>query len=447
MSDRDGPRGSGSPGSGDLRQRTLGGRVALEGTGLHSGVPVRAELGPAREDRGVVFVREDLPGEPVIPARVEHVTGVEWETVLEVGDGRVRTIEHVLAALAAHRLDNVEIRLEGEEPPALDGSAGPWCEAVARAGVEVQSRPPAVLELEEALHLAEGEARYSVLPYPGYRVSGEIDFDHPTIGRQYASCRVVEEEFCGEFAAARTFGLAEWKSPLRERGLALGSSYENTIVLTESGLASESTLRHPEEFVRHKLIDLVGDLALLGRRIRGHVVAEKPGHRGNIALARRLREIAEETGGAAGTGSPALDIHEILEYMPHRYPLLLVDRILEFEAGERIVGLKNVTINEPFFAGHFPEHPIMPGVLVVEAMAQAGGLFLMNEFEDPESKVVYLMSMDDVKFRRPVIPGDALVFELRMVQFRGRVCKMKGVGRVDGNVVAEATLLAQVVDR
>jgi UDP-3-O-[3-hydroxymyristoyl] N-acetylglucosamine deacetylase/3-hydroxyacyl-[acyl-carrier-protein] dehydratase len=225
--------------------------------------------------------------------------------------------------------------------------------------------------------------------------------------------------------------------------LALGASYDNTIVATDDGLAEGTELRFPDEFVRHKILDLVGDLSLVGAQIQGHVIAEKPSHRGNVAVARRLRNMLTRP----EDGAPAIDINRILEYIPHRYPFLLIDRVLEFEGGKRILGLKNVTINEPFFQGHFPEHPIMPGVLIVEAMAQAGGLLLMNEFDDPQSKVVYFMSLDNVKFRRPVTPGDQLLFELRMLQLRGRTCRMQGETRVGGVVVAEATMMARVMDK
>jgi UDP-3-O-[3-hydroxymyristoyl] N-acetylglucosamine deacetylase/3-hydroxyacyl-[acyl-carrier-protein] dehydratase len=433
----------------DGAQRTLGGTAARSGVGLHSGEDVRAVIAPAEAGTGVVFRRTDLEDAPPIPATLDHVTGVEWETVLGRDGVEVRTVEHVLAALAALEVDNAEVRVDGPEPPALDGSAGPWCDAIHEAGVEEQGEPAEVFGLDEPVSLDEGESSYTVLPYDGLRVSAEIDFEHPAIGRQFASALGTGEAFRREVAPARTFGLEGWKDRLRERGLARGATRENTIVVGPGDGAGDMDLRFPDEFVRHKITDVVGDLALLGRRFRGHVVARRPGHRGNIALARRLLREAEgrARGDDGEDAGPVLDIHDILEYMPHRYPLLLVDRVVEFEAGERIVGLKNVTINEPFFTGHFPEHPIMPGVLVVEAMAQAGGLLLMNEFDDPESKVVYLMSLDGVKFRRPVVPGDSLYFELRMTHFRGRVCRMQGVGRVDGDVVTEAELLARIMDR
>lgn len=349
----------------------------------------------------------------------------------------------MLAALAALRVDDAEILLDGPEPPALDGSSNPWCEAIRQIGLVELEATSRALVVESPIQVVEDDSRYAVVPYDGFRVSGEIVFDHPSIGRQFASVLVDADGFCDEVAAARTFGLEAWREPLQKKGLAMGASYSNTIVLTDEGLAEESTLRFPDEFVRHKLIDLVGDLALIGMRIRGHVLALRPGHKGNVALARRLAREARK----AREPGPVLDINEILEYMPHRYPFLLVDRILEFEPGKRIVGLKNVTMNEPFFQGHYPGHPVMPGVLIVEAMAQVGGLLLMNEFESPEDKVVYFMSLDDVKWRKPVVPGDQLVFELEMVQFRGSVCRMQGVGRVDGQVVAEGKMMARVMDR
>ncbi len=425
------------------RQRTLAEPVSREGHGLHTGKSVRATLLPAEVDTGFLFRRVDLAGHPAVRATVENVTGVEWETVIGSGDEAVRTIEHLLAAVVAARIDNLEVQLDGPEPPVLDGSSARWCEALREGGCAEQDAAARVLAVQEPLRLRAGDSRYDVLPHARYRVSAEIEFDNQTIGRQFASIEVEEERFCREVAAARTFGLASWREKLHARGLALGASHENTLVVTETGVEREVPLRYPDEFVRHKVIDVIGDLALVGARLRGHVVAHRPGHRGNVALARRLRELLDR---AEGTG-PRLGIEEILQHIPHRYPFLLVDRILEFEPGRRIVGLKNVTINEPFFTGHFPDHPIMPGVLIVEAMAQVGGLLLMNEFEDPQDKVVYFMSLDGVKFRRPVVPGDQLVFELEMVQFRGRVCKMRGIGRVDGRPVAEATMMARVVDR
>ncbi|MDX1395954.1 MAG: UDP-3-O-acyl-N-acetylglucosamine deacetylase [Gemmatimonadota bacterium] len=423
-----------------VRQTTLATRCEASGHGLHSAEPVEIALLPADPDTGIRFRRTDLAGAPEISARAGQIRSVEWETSLRAGSVEVRTVEHVLAALHGSGIDNAIIEIDGPEPPALDGSAREWCGMIEAAGVCEQGADARILRLDRPLTLVSGESVYAMLPDTGFRVSTSIEFEHPAIGRQFVSARVDRSTFREELGGARTFGLAEWEGPLRERGLALGATPENTIVVGEDGVERGCELRYPDEFVRHKALDIVGDLALVGARLECHIVAERPGHRGNVAVAKKLsRELN-------GDG-PAFDIQKILEYMPHRYPMLLVDRILEFEERERIVGLKNVTINEPFFAGHFPGHPIMPGVLVVEALAQCGGLLLMNEYDDPADKVVYFMSLDGVKFRRPVTPGDQLVFEVEMLQLRTKACRMRGVARVEGKVVAEATMMASVVDK
>ena len=425
------------------RQQTLKAAFSIDGRGLHSGAPASAEVRPAPADTGVVFRRVDLEGEPAIAADAALVSGVEWETVIGEGERVVRTVEHLLAAVAAHGLDNVEIRLDGSEPPALDGSAAGWCAAIHDVGIEVQEAPARQIRVQDTLTVTEGDSRYVVVPDDEFRVSARIDFEHPAIGEQYASERITPTGFCERLAPARTFGLEHWADALHERGLARGSGADNTIVLAEDARPETLDLRFADEFVRHKMVDVVGDLALVGARIRGHVMAERPSHRGNVALARRLQRLKW----AASEGGPVLDIDRIMECLPHRYPFLLVDRVMEFEPERRIVALKNVTINEPFFEGHFPGHAIMPGVLIVEAMAQAGGLLLMNTLEDPASKVVYFMALDDVRFRRPVRPGDTIEFDVELVQFRKTVFRMRGVSRVDGRIVAEGSMMAQLVDR
>ncbi len=425
-------------------QRTLRSEVTLAGTGLHTGQPVRATLRPAEPGTGLVFCRTDLENQPLLSATVDSVAGTSWETVLGEGDAKVGTIEHLLAPLTVFGIDNLEILLEGPEPPALDGSGLEWCALIQESGILDQEGSPArSVVVREPFVVREGDSTYTIAPHDGYRVTAVIEFDHPAIGRQSATVEVEPNTFCTQIAPARTFGLESWREMLHAKGLALGASYDNTIVATDDGLAEGTELRFPDEFVRHKILDLVGDLSLVGAQIQAHVIASKPSHRGNVAVARRLRNMLTRP----EDGGPAIDINRILEYIPHRYPFLLIDRVLEFEGGKRILGLKNVTINEPFFQGHFPEHPIMPGVLIVEAMAQAGGLLLMNEFDDPQSKVVYFMSLDNVKFRHPVMPGDQLLFELRLLQLRGRTCRMQGETRVGGVVVAEATMMARVMDK
>ena len=397
---------------------------------------------PAPENRGIVFRRTDLKDAPEIPALVERVVEVKRGTVLEQSGARVRTVEHVLAAVSALAIDNVIMELNGEEPPAADGSAAPFTNLLAEAGVTEQEAAAAVWTCRAPFVVTEGAARYAVMPDDRYVISGSIDFEHPIIRRQHASYAILPDAFALEVAPARTFGFLDDAESLRAAGLARGADTSNTIVLTEDGLHDGVQLRYDDEFVRHKILDIVGDLALAGCRIRAQIVAERPGHRGNIALARSISQRARAT-----ASSSVIDIEQILRILPHRYPFLLVDRVTEFEKGKRIVGIKNVTINEPFFVGHFPGLPIMPGVLVIEAMAQVGGLLLMDIVEEPENKVVYFMSLDKVKFRRPVRPGDQIEFELELIQTRNTVCRMKGVGRVDGRIVAEAKMMAQVVER
>jgi UDP-3-O-[3-hydroxymyristoyl] N-acetylglucosamine deacetylase/3-hydroxyacyl-[acyl-carrier-protein] dehydratase len=423
------------------RQRTIAGEATFEGTGLHTGEPARMRFRPAAAGSGVRFVRTDMAGEPDVPAHLDHVVSTDRGTSLGLGDARVHTVEHVLAAVQAAGIDNLRIELAGPEIPIGDGSFRPFFDALRAAGCAELDAPVQELVISSPVSTTSaGGASYTAVPAPCYRVSATIEFDHPLVRRQYASFDVTMAEFEREIAPARTFGFLRDAEELRARGLARGATFDNTIVLDDVGLAG-GALRFPDEFVRHKIGDVIGDLALLGRRVRGHIVADRPSHQGNLELARQLEAKARMENAA-----PIVDISRIMQYLPHRYPMLLVDRIVEFEAGKRIVGIKNVTINEPFFQGHYPGHPVMPGVLIIESMAQVGGLLLMDAIENPENKVVYFMTLDNVKWRRPVTPGDQLRFELEMLQFRRHVCRMKGVGYVDGQVVAEAEMMARIVE-
>ena len=423
------------------KQRTLAGARTLEGIGVHSGEAASLTMKPS-EAGGVRFRRVDLDGSPEIPADLEHVVGTDLGTSLGAGSATVLTVEHVMAALGVAGIDHVVLDLSGCEPPILDGSFRSYLDAVSDVGVVELDTPVEVVSVRKTLTLSVPTgASYVATPADNLRISATIDFDHQDIGRQFGSFEISEEVFRNEIASARTFGFREDAEELRARGLAQGASLENTIVLDENGVMNDG-LRFGDEFLRHKVGDLIGDLALIGGRLQGHIVSERPSHEGNIALARALRNQAELI-----ASEYPLQVANIMEYLPHRYPFLMVDRVLEFESGERIVGLKNVTIDEPFFQGHFPGHPIMPGVLIIEAMAQVGGLLLMDTVPNPEDKVVYFMSMDKVKWRKPVIPGDQLIFEVKMVQFRRSVCKMRGVGRVDGKIIAEADMMARIIDR
>ncbi len=423
------------------RQQTLAAEAEFEGIGLHTGATARVRFRPAPAGSGIRFRRVDLDGEPEIPADLDHVSSTDRGTSLAAGEAVVRTVEHLLAAVAALGIDNLRVDVSGPEIPIGDGSFRPFYDVLARAGTEAQDENARVIALEQPVTAeVKSGASYVAAPAPAYRVSATIDFPHPVVGRQFASFDIAPEVFDRELAGARTFGFVKEAEALRARGLALGASLENAVVLDDEGVAS-GELRYPDEFVRHKIGDVVGDLALLGARVVAHVVADRPSHEGNVALARAIR--------AAGRlqGQPIVDIEKIMQYLPHRYPMLLVDRILEFETGKRIVGIKNVTINEPFFQGHYPGHPVMPGVLVIEAMAQVGGLLLMEAVEDVENKTIYFMALDNVKWRRPITPGDQIRFELEMLQLRRHVCRMRGVGYVDGQVAVEAEMMAGIRDR
>lgn len=426
------------------RQNTIAREGALDGVGLHTGAPVKMRLHPAAVNTGVVFRRADLAGSPEVPAHVSHVVSTDRGTTLGQGEARVHTVEHLLAAVVARQVDNLVIELEGPEPPAMDGSSRGFDALLAECGVREQDAPAKIIAVDETFSLTRGAAEYVVAPAQGYRLSTTIEFDHPAVGRQYASFRVDDGSFGREMAPARTFCFEREVEELYSRGLAQGGTVQNAVVLGDNGgIVAGTELRFPDEFVRHKALDIVGDLALVGGRLAAHVVAEKPGHKGNVALAQELVARYERK----LHSRPILTVEQIIQYLPHRYPFLLVDRVVEFEERKRIVGLKNVTINEPFFVGHFPGRPVMPGVLIIEAMAQVGGLLVLEQMENLDDKVVYFMSLDNVKWRRPVVPGDQIRFEVEVLQIRGATCRMKGVGRVDGQVVAEAEMMARVVDR
>ena len=430
-----------------MTRRTVARATTLEGVGLHMGVPCRLTFLPAPSGAGIVFRRADLPGSPLISARVEHAVLTERRTQLGREPVAVHTVEHVLAAVMARELDDVVIELSGPEPPVMDGSAQPFVDALREGGIAEQAGSVQYLQLQSTVRVCDGDSVYEAVPASTLELDVTIDFPHPLIGRQRGEYRVTAEAFERELARARTFGFVHEVDGLRAKGLIRGASTQNAVVVGEEGVI-ENELRWPDEFVRHKAMDCVGDLALAGARVRARVRATRPSHRGTVLLVRALKEAAKEMRDlTTSESSRIMDVEDIMKVLPHRYPFLLVDRILELEPGKRVVGVKNVTINEPFFEGHFPGHPIMPGVLIIEAMAQVGGMLLLGAVPDPQSKVVYFTSLNNVKWRRPVKPGDQLRFELDMLQVRGMMCKMQGVAKVDGEVVAEAEMGAMVRDR
>jgi UDP-3-O-[3-hydroxymyristoyl] N-acetylglucosamine deacetylase/3-hydroxyacyl-[acyl-carrier-protein] dehydratase len=420
-------------------RRTIGCPVSVSGTGLHLGVKCTLEFLPASSGTGVRFLRRDLHGASPIPALADHAVLSERRTQLGEEPNAVHTVEHVLAAVAALEIDDLLISLDGPEPPIMDGSAGPFFQALEQAGISQHPGCVHTGRLASPVRLEEGDSVYEAFPAEALELEVSIDFPHPLIGKQRYRSRITADSFARELAFARTFGFVHEVEYLRARGLIKGASTENAVVLDDEKVVG-NTLRSPDEFVRHKMMDCVGDLALAGTRIKARIVAHKPSHRGTVLFVRALQASLKQE-------IQVLGIEEIMQVLPHRYPFLLVDRVLEIEPHKRIVGIKNVTINEPFFQGHFPGHPIMPGVLIVEAMAQVGGMLLMGEVPDPSSKVVYFTSLNNVKWRKPVKPGDQIRFELDLLQVRGPMCRMQGVAKVDGEVVCEAEMSAMVRDK
>jgi UDP-3-O-[3-hydroxymyristoyl] N-acetylglucosamine deacetylase/3-hydroxyacyl-[acyl-carrier-protein] dehydratase len=418
-------------------RRTIAREAGIEGVGLHLGKTCRLVFRPAAAGAGITFIRTDRGGQRM-PARADIAVLADRRTQLGEGDDALHTVEHVLAAVSGAFIDDLDIELDGPEPPIADGSAQPFLAALMSAGVAPSGGKADYLTVRAPFVHRDGESEYEVSPCDQLVLDVSIDFPHPLVGGQRGRWTLTPETFATELAPARTFGFRHELDALRARGLIQGGSTSNALLLDDAGVV-ENSLRWPDEFVRHKALDCVGDLALAGRRINARIVARKPSHRGTVTLVRELVRRAEEV-------NHVLGIDEIMRTLPHRYPFLLVDRILEYEAGKRVVGLKNVTINEPFFQGHFPGHAIMPGVLIIEAMAQVGGMLLMATSHQGD-KVVYFTSLDNVKWRKPVRPGDQLLFELDVVQIRGVMCKMRGVAKVDGNVVAEADMAAMLRDR
>lgn len=460
------------------KQRTIRRPILLEGIGLHTGNATRITFKPAPPDSGVRFIRADLPGRPSVMANIDYVVDISRGTTLANGDAKVHTVEHVLAAISGLQLDNLDIELESNEPPVGDGSALPYVEKILEAGIDSQDADRRYLEIDSTLIHSEPERGVDIVVTPSdtFRITFMIDYKNPALGTQYTTLIDLDTEFATEFAPARTFCFLSEVEYLKQKGLIKGGGLQNAVVIYDSdlgqvevdrirkaldlkdeafvgrtGIINDIPLRFPNEPVRHKALDLIGDLFLIGVPIKGHILAARSGHKANVELVKKIRAFYEKKQLAKkyqkAKLEPFLDIEGIMRIMPHRYPFLLIDRVLDLEPEKRVVAIKNVTFNEPFFAGHFPGHPIMPGVLIIEAMAQAGGILLLKAVQEPETKLVYFMSLDNVKFRRPVRPGDTLRFELDMLAFRRSACKMKGKAFVDDAVVAEAEMMAMVVDR
>lgn len=427
------------------RQQTIGKDVEVEGRGLFTGEPARLRFRPSRPYSGITFVRTDQSPPVQIAARVENVSKRARRTSLKNGTVAIETVEHCLSACAGLGIDNLRIELTGNEVPAVDGSCLPFVEQIRAAGIVEQEAPSSAFVIDEVLRVVEGDAELVALPpLPGGPDALEITYDldygpRNPIRRQFYRVTVTPETFEANIAPARTFVLEAEANELRAAGLGTHLTHEDILVFGSDGPIG-NTLRFPDECVRHKILDLVGDLCLFGGRLVGRVFARKSGHSLNHALAAALRKRVELKQRDTYLGrTPAVDVHRVQRILPHRYPFLMVDRVLEIDGERRVVGLKNVTINEAFFQGHYPGDPIMPGVLIIEAMAQAGGVLLSQALEH-KGKVAVLLSLDKVKFRRAVRPGDQLILEVEALRVRSNIGHLRGEAKVAGEVAAEAEI-------
>ena len=456
------------------KQKTLAASFSLKGKGLHTGLDIEITFNPAPENHGYKIKRTDLEGQPVIDALAENVVATQRGTVLKKNNVQVGTIEHAMAALYAFEIDNCLIEVNAPEFPILDGSARYFAEAIQKVGSVEQNAPRDYYIVKHKIEVKDEESGASliILPDEKFTVNVLISFDSPVLNNQFASMNDLSE-FPSELAASRTFVFVREIEMLLNNNLIKGGDLDNAIVIYDQKLPQESLdkladmmnvphlnlkelgyinhepLVFDNEPARHKLLDVIGDVALIGKPIRGRIIATRPGHKINNQFARMIRKDIKQNEVQAPVydpnREPVMDINRIRELLPHRYPFLLVDKIIEI-GGNYIVGVKNITANEPFFQGHFPQEPVMPGVLQVEAMAQTGGLLVLNSVDEPERYSTYFMKIDGVKFRRKVVPGDTLIFRLELLApIRRGISTMKGYVFVGDTLVSEAEFMAQIV--
>ena len=457
------------------KQNTIKEKVSLEGVGLHTGKAVTLTFCPAEENTGFVFRRTDLEGNPEIEADVSYVVNTQRGTNLEKNGVKIQTSEHVLAACVGLGIDNIVIELNASEPPIMDGSAKFFVEALEKAGIEAQDAEPDEFVVNEIICYRDEETGSEIIAMPSneYQVTTMVDFGTKVLGTQNASINTLSE-FKTEIADSRTFSFLHELETLLEHGLIKGGDLNNAIVYVDkeisedtmqklrvafnrdqisikpNGILDNLTLHHANEAARHKLLDVLGDLALVGTRIKGKIIANKPGHHINTEFAKKLSKVikAEKRNNFPKIDFnqvPIMDVNDIMETLPHRPPFLLVDKIYEL-TDTHVIGMKNVTMNEPFFVGHFPGKAVMPGVLQVEAMAQTGGILALKSVPDPENYLTYFMKIDNVKFKQQVVPGDTLIFKLELLApIRRGICQMQGYAFVNGKLATEAILMAQIV--
>ena len=460
-------------------QRTIAKETSCVGIGLHTGVESKITFKPAPEDFGIRFKRMDVQGCPEIKADIDHVVDISRGTTIEENGVRIHTVEHALASCVGIGLDNVLIELSEKEPPVMDGSAIDFVEALLKAGVVKQNAPKNYLHIDEAVGYTDPKRGVDIhiMPSDQFRVTFMLDYDYKTLGTQFTTMDQVEKNFATEIAPARTFCFLSEIEHLKEEGLIKGGNIDSAVVIVdkeiddeeaerlnklfginkEVSLGSNGTLggkefRFENEPARHKALDLIGDLALLGMPIQGHVIASKSGHAANVELVKKIKKaykkkINRQKYPSKLGSQTAFDINSIIRLLPHRYPFVLVDRIVNITPGEKLTAYKNVSINEPFFQGHFPNQPVMPGVLVLEAMCQAGCFLVLNSVDNPMEKNMFFSSLSDSRFRHPIIPGDQVRLEMVLAKFRLGTALLEGKAYVEDKLVGEGKLKATVVDR
>lgn len=460
-------------------QRTIGSQTSCIGVGLHTGVESKITFKPAPENFGIRFKRMDVEGCPEIRADIDHVVDISRGTTIEENGVRIHTVEHALAACVGIGLDNVLIELTDKEPPVMDGSSIDFVEALLKAGIVKQESPRNYLHIDEAVGYTDSERGVDIhiMPSDQFRITFMIDYKFRTLGTQFTTLDEVEKNFAKDIAPARTFCFLSEVKTLKENGLIKGGNLDNAVVIVDkeidqseadnikdlfgikrkislgaNGTLNGKELRYDNEPVRHKALDLIGDLALLGMPLQGHVIASKSGHAANVELVKRIKtvyekKILQQKFQRNPNSDYMFDIYSILNLLPHRYPFVLVDRIVDITPGEKLTAIKNVTINEPFFQGHFANQPVMPGVLVLESMAQAGAFLVLNNLDDPMKKNMFFSALSDSKFRHPIIPGDQLRLEMSLAKFKLGTALLVGKGYVGDKLVAEGKLKATVVDR
>jgi UDP-3-O-[3-hydroxymyristoyl] N-acetylglucosamine deacetylase/3-hydroxyacyl-[acyl-carrier-protein] dehydratase len=460
-----------------IKQKTIKNEVTLSGVGLHTGNKVKMTFKPAPINHGYAFVRVDLEGEPLIEASADYVVNTQRGTNLEKRGVTINTSEHVLAAVVALDIDNIIIEINAAEPPIMDGSSKHFIEALEKAGIEEQDADREEYIVKEIISYKDEETGSEIILMPAdeYQITAMVDFGTKVLGTQNATLNKLSD-FKEEIADARTFSFLHELEMLLDNDLIKGGDLNNAIVYVDTELSDETmtklkkafnkesltvkpngildnlTLRWANEAARHKLLDVIGDLSLVGTRIRGKVIANKPGHLVNTIFAKKLlKKIKQDKRNNVPSFDlnqpPLMDIHQIMNILPHRPPFLLIDRIIEL-SDKHVVGMKNVTMNEDFFVGHFPGAPVMPGVLQVEAMAQCGGVLVLSTVPDPENYLTYFMKMDNVKFKQKVLPGDTLIFKAELISpIRRGICHMQSYGYANGRLVVEAELMAQIAKK